>query len=189
MESKKTIHMTIDGRPVEVEDGKTVLEAAKQLGIEIPTLCHHPELRPAGFCRICMVEITKGKRHKLVASCCYPAEEGLSVVTESPRIVKIRKLLIELLWPSWRQRAKQYGVTKSRFVSELTDCSLCGLCVRYCNEVVGKNAVYFHGRGTERRIGFTPGMAECEECRKCFGLCSGGFLITEHGRQKADLFD
>jgi len=185
----KMVKMVVDGKEVQIEQGSTVLQAAQKLDIHIPTLCHNPELRPAGFCRICMVEIVKHGKKKLVTSCCYPVEEGLTVTTETPRIVQIRKLIVELLWPSWRQSAQKLGVKRSRFVTEHADCSLCGLCVRTCNEVEKKDAVYFHGRGVDRRVAFTPGMSECDSCRRCFSLCTGGFLITEHGKQTGDLFE
>jgi len=176
-----SITMQIDGKEVRASEGMTVLEAARAAGIEIPTLCHSDQLKPAGHCRMCMVEVVRGTRRRLVASCCYPAQEGILVTTDTPKIRKIRKLLIELLWPSWRHLGKEYGITKSRFVPELTNCSLCGMCVRYCNEVEKKNAVYYKGRGINRTVAFTPGMDECDFCRRCFNLCTGGFIITEHG--------
>ena len=69
----------------------------------------------------------------------------------------------------------------------MTDCSLCGLCVRYCAEVAKKNALYFQGRGINRRVAFIPGIADCDSCRECFGLCTGGWIVSEHGRASADL--
>jgi NADH dehydrogenase/NADH:ubiquinone oxidoreductase subunit G len=132
---------------------------------------------------MCLVEITKGTRRKLVAACVYPAEDGLRVTTTTPQLTRIRKLIVELLWPSAGGLAHRLGVERSRFVPELTDCSLCGLCVRYCAEVAKKNVVFFKGRGIDRRIAFVPELAdECDSCRGCFKLCTGGFLITEHGR-------
>ncbi len=136
-----------------------------------------------------MVEIVKGKRRRVVASCCYPAEEGLIVTTTTPEIQRIRKMIIELLWPASAQLGKRYGITKSRFVPELTDCHLCGLCVRYCTEVAKKNALYFQGRGIDRRVAFTPGIAECDSCRACFGLCTGGWLVAAHGEASAALYE
>ena len=78
-------------------------------------------------------------------------EEGLSVQTESEKVKRIRKMIIELLWPAWQQYADEYGVKKSRFQTGMTDCSLCGLCVRYCAEVKKENALYFKGRGIDRK--------------------------------------
>lgn len=178
----KTVTLQIDGQQVTVDEGKTVLDAARRLGIEIPTLCNDPELKPSGACRMCMVEVVKGKRKRLVASCVYPAEHGLVVTTENERILKHRKLLVELLWPSWVRLGKKYGISKSRFEPEHYDCSLCGLCVRYCADVAKKNVVYFKGRGIERKLAFVPGAEdECTSCRKCFNLCTGGWIVSHQG--------
>jgi NADH dehydrogenase/NADH:ubiquinone oxidoreductase subunit G len=183
----KSITFQMDGKAVTATEGMSLLQAARQAGVEIPTLCFNEELKPSGDCRMCMVEVVKGKRKRLVASCCYPVQEGIVVTTDNPRIKQIRKMIIELVWPTWTQLAEKYGVTKSRFVPEMTDCNLCGQCVRYCAEVVKKNAVFFEGRGVERHVGFTPGMAECDACRKCFAFCTGGYIVTEHGKAKASL--
>ena len=75
------ITLQIDGREVKAEEGKTVLEAAKSLGIDIPTLCYHPALAPFGACRLCSVEILSRGRSRIVTSCNYPVEEGLVVNT------------------------------------------------------------------------------------------------------------
>jgi bidirectional [NiFe] hydrogenase diaphorase subunit len=185
----KSITMEIDGKKVTASEGTMVLQAAREAGIEIPTLCYNEQLKPSGVCRMCMVEIAKGKRRRLVASCCYPAEDGLVVATSTPKVQKIRRMIIELLWPAWGELGKQYGITKSRFVPQLTDCSLCGLCVRYCAEVAKKNALYFQGRGINRRPAFIPGMADCDSCRECFGLCTGGWIVAEHAKASAALSD
>jgi bidirectional [NiFe] hydrogenase diaphorase subunit len=68
-----TIQLEINGKKVQAKEGATILEVARQNGIYIPTLCNHPELKPSGVCRLCMVEISKNKRKSLVASCVYPA--------------------------------------------------------------------------------------------------------------------
>lgn len=78
-----SITMKIDGKSVQAEEGMTVFQAAKKAGIGIPALCNNERLEPFGVCRFCMVEVTKGQRTKLVASCCYPAEDGLVVKTDS----------------------------------------------------------------------------------------------------------
>lgn len=176
----KTLTLQIDGRTVTADEGMSLLDAARRAGIEIPTLCHNDQLKPSGACRMCLVEIVKGKRRKLVASCVYPAEEGLVVTTENDQIRKFRKLIIELLWPSWSCLGEKYGVSGSRFAPGPTDCSLCGLCVHYCQEVAHKNVAYFKGRGINRRLALVPGMEnECASCRQCHGLCTGGRVVTQ----------
>ncbi|MBE3073209.1 MAG: (2Fe-2S)-binding protein, partial [Acidobacteria bacterium] len=85
------ISLIINGIPVSVEKGATLLEAAQFMGFPIPTLCHMEGLSPYGACRLCVVEIGDGPKAKLVSACTYPAEEGLRVRTASARVVKARK--------------------------------------------------------------------------------------------------
>jgi NADH dehydrogenase/NADH:ubiquinone oxidoreductase subunit G len=182
-ETKMTrITLTIDGETVQAEEGASLLEVARRAGADIPTLCQHEKLKPRGACRLCMVEVVKGKRRRLVASCAYPAEDGIVVRTSTPELEKHRKLLVELLYPTALHLAKRYGITQSRFGAERGDCNLCGLCVNYCQEVAHKNVLYWEGRGIERKVTFVPGKAqECASCGGCFELCSGGFVVTNHG--------
>jgi len=91
------INLKINGLNVSVEKGTTLLEAAKFLGFPIPTLCHMDGLSPYGACRLCVVEIGEDSNTKLVSSCTYPAEEGLKVRTASSRVLKARKMILELL--------------------------------------------------------------------------------------------
>ena len=88
------IKLEIDSKPVEADEGTTILQAARKIGIDIPTLCYDERMAPYGGCRLCTVEIGKNKRTRLVASCVYPVEEGLVVTTESERLTKIRKMII-----------------------------------------------------------------------------------------------
>lgn len=90
-----TIHLTIDNKQVEIEAGKTILEAARLAGIEIPTLCHHPDLCVAGNCRVCVVEQVGART--LQASCAMPAADGMDIKTNSARVQKARKDILELL--------------------------------------------------------------------------------------------
>lgn len=181
------ITLEIDGKTVQAEKGTSLLDVARSAGADIPTLCHNGQLKPRGACRLCMVEVTEGKRRRLVASCSYPAEEGLVVQTSTPEIEKHRKLLAELMFPAASHLEKRYGITKSRFDVERGDCNLCGLCVNYCRDVAHKNVLYFEGRGIDRKVAFVPGKAEeCASCRACFDLCSGGFVVTSHGTASLD---
>lgn len=181
----RKISLKIDEKKVEVEPGTTILEAAQQVGIEIPAFCHDEKLEPYGCCRFCSVEITKDEQTKVVASCCYPAEEGLTVKTNSERINKIRRTILELLLPlapnsKYRSLAEEYEVREDRFLldQEPTDCICCGKCVRYCREVKKANVVGFTGRGIDREITLVPGKEDyCLFCRECFDLCEGGKII------------
>lgn len=168
------INLKINGIDVSVEKGTTVLEAARFLGFPIPTLCHKEGLSPYGACRLCVVEIGEGPRAKLVSSCTYPAEEGLAVRTSSRRVVKARRMIIELLLASCPQSkviqdlASQFDVHEQRFKQEHDDCILCGLCVRMCEEQMMGKAIGFRGRGKDRSLG-TPFDAQSEVCRLCGG--------------------
>jgi bidirectional [NiFe] hydrogenase diaphorase subunit len=175
----KGITLEIDGKKIEAKEGMTLLEAARELGIEIPTLCYHEQLAPYGACRVCSVEIVKGERSRVVAACVYPVEEGLIVKTDSPRVIKIRRMLIEfMLAVAPRTKviedlAARYGVEGTRFEAEANLCILCGLCMRYCAEVKKANAIGFAGRGISRQIVVLPEIAAktCMSCRECFPIC------------------
>jgi NADH dehydrogenase/NADH:ubiquinone oxidoreductase subunit G len=176
------VTIQINGKPVQAAPGATILQAAKAAGVGIPTLCDDERLEPYGACRMCMVEIQKRGRTRLVASCLYPVEEGLTVETETDKVTKIRRMVIELLWPSTQRFAKQYGVTHSRFTTGLTDCSLCGLCVRYCAEVKKASVLYLKGRGIDRKPALVEGSPlECANCGECFSLCGSGWVVASRG--------
>ncbi len=169
------INLTINGIPVDVEPGTTLLEAARFLGLPIPTLCHHDGLSPYGACRLCLVEIGTGSRTRLVSSCSYPAEPGLRVRTGSARVLRARRMVLELLLASCPQSkiiqdlASAHGIRQQRFQQEHEDCILCGLCVRICSEQMMAGAIGFRGRGQGRSIG-TPFDQKSETCRLC-GAC------------------
>jgi len=168
------INLKINGLPVSVEEGMTLLEAARFLGFPIPTLCHVDGLSAYGACRLCVVEIGEGPGAKLVSSCTYPAEDGLKVRTASSRVIRARKMILELLLASCPQSktiqdlAAKYGVRQQRFRQEQEDCILCGLCVRMCEEQMMAKAIGFQGRGENRSIG-TPFDKRSDVCRLCGG--------------------
>ena len=169
------VRLTINGVSVEVEEGTTLLEAARILGFPIPTLCHMDGLTPYGACRLCLVEIGTGPRAKLVSSCTYPASERLHVRTASSRVLKARRMMLELLLASCPQSkviqdlASQHDIRQQRFRQEHEDCILCGLCVRMCSEQMMAKAIGFRGRGGDRSIG-TPFDVKSDVCRLC-GAC------------------
>jgi bidirectional [NiFe] hydrogenase diaphorase subunit len=173
------ITLTIDGQQVVAQEGATILEAARNVGIAIPTLCNHEKLEPYGACRICTVEVEAQGRKNLIASCVYPVEENLIVRTRSESVDEIRKTILELLLahapgaPALQDLAREYGASDASFEKEPSFCILCGLCVRYCAEVKQKNAVTFIDQGPKREISFVPEIAsrECWGCKECFPLC------------------
>lgn len=91
------IHLTIDGIPVEVEKGTTILQAAKQIGVKIPTLCYLENVLPDGSCRLCVVEVTNNGRTKFDTACTLRCSEGDEVQTMSEKVVKYRKETLDLL--------------------------------------------------------------------------------------------
>ncbi len=173
------ISLTIDGREVKATKEMTLLEAARSAGINIPTLCYHEKLEPYGGCRLCIVEVESRGRSKIVVSCVYTVEPGITVRTRSDKIDRIRKMLLELLLAHapdsfvLEELAKEYKADRNRFEKEPSFCIHCGLCVRYCAEVKKKNAVGFIDRGIRKEISFIPKIAAeaCWDCKECFPLC------------------
>ena len=168
------INVKINGIAVSVDRGTTLLEAAQFLGLPIPTLCHMEGLSPYGACRLCVVEVGDPPNSRLVTSCTYPVEEGLTVRTASARVVRARKMIVELLLASCPQSktlqdiASGLNVRQQRFRQENENCILCGRCVRMCAEQMAAGAIGFTGRGQERSIG-TPFDSTSEVCRLCGG--------------------
>ena len=175
------VQLTIDGKAVTAEEGAMLLQVAREAGVEIPSLCHNDEVKPYGACRMCMVEVEEKGRKKLVTSCTFPVKEGISVTTQSDRIFRNRKMIVELLLarcykvPEVRKLAAEYGidVDNPRFQVREDTCILCGLCVRVCDEVVGAHAIGFAGRGPDRVP--TPPFKEpsqfCIACGACVYVC------------------
>jgi NADPH-dependent glutamate synthase beta subunit-like oxidoreductase len=177
------ISINIDGRDIETTAGKSVLDAALDAGIYIPHLCHHPDLRSAGSCRLCICEIEG--IDGLPASCTTPVADGMIVKTKSKQINKLRYINMELLLaahpadckecPKYLncelQSLKQYlGIAETLrvkkktlpypvnndnplFVHDFQRCILCGRCVRACYDLRGVGVLSFIGRGRETHIG------------------------------------
>ncbi|MCS7053611.1 MAG: NADH-dependent [FeFe] hydrogenase, group A6 [Ignavibacterium sp.] len=170
------VQLTINGIKVNAEEGMTILDAAKSVGITIPTLCHMKNLIPTGACRICSVEVEGFKG--LTPACAYPVSEGMVVETDSPRVRRARKTIVELLIENHPQDclicvrnkncelqdlSERYGVREHRYVGETKShaidissasmerdpakCILCGRCVRACHEVQKIGAIDFTKRG------------------------------------------
>ncbi|HDS45936.1 MAG TPA: 2Fe-2S iron-sulfur cluster binding domain-containing protein [Methanomicrobia archaeon] len=183
------VRLEIDTQEITVPAGRTILEAARDLGIAIPTLCYHPLVEPFGACRLCSVKITRRGRSKIVTACNYPVEDGLVVETGTPEIIAIRKLLIELLLarcpgvPVLRELAREYKVGTPRFPQGDDTCILCGLCTRVCEERVGVSAINFINRGVNRQIegplddSLEIGLTDvCIGCGACAYVCPTGTI-------------
>jgi predicted molibdopterin-dependent oxidoreductase YjgC len=173
--------LTINGREVRFKNGQTILEVARDHGVEIPTLCYLKDTTPTGACRMCLVEV-KGAR-SLVASCAMPAAPGSVIDTDSEKVHTARRLNVELLLASGehncllceangdcklQELAYRYGIESVRFegktqsypiedlnpliVRDFDKCVLCGRCVQACNEIQVNQAIGFGYRGAKAKI-------------------------------------
>ena len=191
METSATnkISVTIDGRKADMAPGTTILNAARQMGIAIPTLCNYRGIEPLGACRVCIVEIETPRGPKQVASCSYPVENNMQVKTDTPDIRENRRTILELLLaqaPGSKKLAEfaaKYGITSTSFKktpinASNSSCILCGLCVRICNDLMGRGAIGMFGRGAGREV--RPAYGElsdqCQVCGACSFVCPTGAI-------------
>jgi NADH dehydrogenase/NADH:ubiquinone oxidoreductase subunit G len=197
----------IDDQPVTVPAGTTILEAARQLGIAIPTICFHPACTSNAVCRLCAVEV-EGWR-VLAASCVAEVSEGMNVHTRSERVNRSRRTILEMLdsavelteAPEVQGFMQEYAAEAGRFplaekrqvpliddnpmyVRDYSKCVLCWRCVQVCAEDAQYTyAINFTGRGFETQIGtfFERAMPEttCVFCGQCVGVCPSGALKSK----------
>jgi bidirectional [NiFe] hydrogenase diaphorase subunit len=183
---------TIDDYEVEGENGQNVLQVALDNGLDIPHLCYHEALKPYGACRLCLVEVKKGDRIRLTTSCNYPVLEGIDVQTNTERVTRARKMVIELLLarcpdePIIKDLAEEYSVGKPRFNADNDDCILCGLCERVCREVVGVDAITFLGRGSDKKVGppLEINPKTCIACGACVYICPTDCIKLEENEKE-----
>ena len=194
---KNPILFQINGRQVEASEDWTVLDTARHYGIHIPTLCYHEALEASGACRLCVVEVRENDWSKVVISCMYRVREGIEILTDSPRVINVRKWILEMLLaecPGSREiqaLAAEYGIQGTRFEKGKPDeqCLLCGLCVRVCEEIVGVQAISFGSRGTDKKIA-TPYMVPstaCVACGSCVTVCPTGAMEARLDRVRGDV--
>lgn len=189
----ESVTLTINGQAVEVQKRATILQAATQAGIWIPILCHNEELRPYGSCRMCVVELTDGRKSRLVTACIYEVEDGLTVETDTEKVSRVRQLVIELLLarnptsPILLKLARDIRVESSRFKTDIKECILCGLCVRVCREVVGVFAIGFSSRGFTRAVStpFNEDPPDCIACGACAWICPVDCIKVEAKKLEA----
>jgi heterodisulfide reductase subunit A len=184
------ITFKLNGKTVQGEEGQYILQVAQKYGVEIPTLCHHKALDPAGMCRLCTVELFDGRRTRYVTACNYPIWEGMEVKTDSPDVHQGRKLIVELLLarcpevPVIKALAQKYGLEEPRFKKEADTCILCGLCTRVCARM-GSSAISLTGRGLDMKVD-TPFHIQtdvCLTCGACASVCPTGHITLEKIRQ------
>ena len=170
--------ITINGTPVDTEEHR-VIGAIRSQGIDVPALCYHPALTPAGACKLCAVEVTNpGKSPKIGLACCMRVKDGMEVRTDTERVhearVKAFKDLIHYAPESKniRDLARQFGVELS---PEPDECIRCLLCVRVCREVVGASALTVEKREGMRYIVPHP-ENPCLGGATCVNICPTGAI-------------
>ena len=176
-----TVNIKINGQQIQARAGSTVLEAAKEAGIDIPVLCHHPALANIGACRVCLVEIAK--QRGLQPACTFPVTEGMEVETESPKVVEARKFVLEMLFSErnhycmycemsgdceLQALAYRYGMdhwtyptpfpkmpvdgTRKYFIMDHNRCILCRRCIRACSDLAANHTLGMRYRGAKTMI-------------------------------------
>jgi len=200
----ETINLSIDGNDLAVPAGSTILEAARDAGIDIPTICYHEATTSNALCRICVVEV-EGSR-VLVPSCVAKVSDGMVVKTKSERVIRSRRTILELLessidlseapeiqemtaeyqadptrFPQAVERAPQPIDDNPMFLRDYAKCILCWRCVQVCaDDAQYAYAINFSGRGYETQIStfFNSPLPEstCVFCGQCVGVCPTGAL-------------
>jgi NADH dehydrogenase/NADH:ubiquinone oxidoreductase subunit G len=201
---EQKVTLTIDGRKVIAPAGTTILEAARSIGLDIPTICYHEATTSNGLCRTCVVEVSGAR--VLAASCVAQIAEGMAVLTRSPRVERSRRTILEMLnsavdlseTPEAQRMIEDYAADGNRFpaagrresqvfddnpmyVRDYNKCVLCWRCVQVCAEDAQYTyAINFTGRGFETQIGtyFDKPMLEttCVFCGQCVAVCPSGAL-------------
>ena len=199
-----TITFLMDGKEITAEENKTLLEIARENGIDIPTICFHEATTANALCRICVVEV-EGQR-LLQPACIVKAANSMKVQTRSEKVIRARKTILEMLASTMdlsesseiQNMMTEYGASSSRFPdaerreSEIKDdnpmyirdyskCLLCWRCVQVCAEDAQYTfAINFDGRGYETQIGtfFDMSIPEtsCVLCGQCVAVCPTGAL-------------
>jgi heterodisulfide reductase subunit A len=180
------ISFKLNGKEVRGKKDQYLLQVAEENGIEIPTLCHHKALEPAGMCRLCIVEMHSGGRVRYVTACNYPIWEGMEIKTDTEAIHQIRKLIVELLYARCpdvkilKELAEKYDIKEPRFSKEDDTCILCGLCTRIC-ERMGNSAISLTGRGVDMKVDtpFHIQTEACLSCGACVSVCPTGHITFE----------
>ncbi len=212
----RMIKLTIDGKKISAEEGKTVLEIATNAGIYIPNLCYHPDIPPIGACRLCVVEIDGMKGFP--TSCTTKVSDGMVVHTSKKKLQELRKNLVWLILSNYPKDLPKSSQLKKvvdyvgvnnilsgyvpnprglpifsddpLFTRDINRCILCGRCVRMCQEIRGVGAIGLIGRGMDTIVGtsYDSSMkdAGCKFCRACVEVCPSGALTDKKPADEKD---
>jgi iron-only hydrogenase group A len=195
------IALTIDGRKIEVEEGSSILDAARKAGVHIPTLCYLPEVQAIGACRVCLVEVANSPT--LQAACVAPAATGAVIYTNTERVRKARRFSVEMLLSNHpfecltcaknlncelQRLAYDLGIREVRFRGaksggridesspsirrDQNKCILCRRCVTVCQEIQGVTALYTQGRGFDSKVEPAFDRELNDVACTCCGQCS-----------------
>lgn len=195
------VNIKINGVPLQVEEGTSILDAAKKINIKIPTLCYNPDLHPWAACGICIVRMEGSP--KMVRACCTPVSEGMAIVTHDPEIIKVRRTVVELILSNHpndclqcprngncelQRLAAEFGIRQVPYQNIVKDlpiddsnpaivlnpekCVRCGRCVKVCQDMQNVWAIEFLGRGINGRIASAADVPLGDSpCIKC-GQCA-----------------
>ncbi|GMQ98371.1 MAG: 2Fe-2S iron-sulfur cluster-binding protein [Acidimicrobiia bacterium] len=208
------IEITIDGRPVAVSQGTTILEASATIDVEIPTLCYLETLTPFNSCRVCVVEVA-GSRN-LVPACSREVTPDMDITTGSPRVRAIRKTVYELLastvdmsladettrdamarydvepdrWGEWARTRRDVKIEDELYIRDYDKCIMCYRCVAACGpDAQNTFAIDVGGRGLAATIttefDITLPESACVYCGNCVGVCpTGALMFTSEYRMR-----
>ena len=198
------ITLVMDGKELTVEDGKTLLDVAREMGKDVPTICYHDATTANGLCRMCVVEV-EGQR-ALQPACVVQAGAGMKVHTRSEKVIRARKTILEMLastmdlseadeiqtmmkdyntdanrFPDAERRESEIKDDNPMYIRDYSKCLLCWRCVQVCAEDAQYTyAINFEGRGFETQIGtfFDKTIPEttCVLCGQCVAVCPTGAL-------------
>jgi NADH dehydrogenase/NADH:ubiquinone oxidoreductase subunit G len=198
------VALTLNGKTIRVPAGTTILAAARQAGVEIPTICFHPELTANAVCRLCSVEVVGAR--VLQPACVVPVAQGMVINTETERVNTARRVILELLAstvdlhdaPDIQHLLTKYGANPQRysegvrrtfpikddnpfFVRDYSQCVMCWRCIQVCaDDVQNTYALTWGGRGIASHVAtvFDQPMPDttCVFCGNCVGVCPTGAL-------------